>query len=273
MAQARAAAARLRDDNAERREIERGMVEEAVAMVESSGSWERRASIVVGSPKWHAGVVGIVAARLVDRFYRPAFVLAMGDVLTRGSGRSIAGVHLLEALESCRERLMSFGGHRAAAGVTLRTEEVARFAAAFEASVRARTEPAHFVPRIDIDEEVTLATIDRPMVDDLQALEPSGPGNPAATFLSRGVEIVSRREVGVPDRQGGAGGDVRRPHVKMLLRQGGALVEAIGFRMSGLPIPQRSLIDVVFSPQPEDWGGRCGISLRVIDMRPAREGP
>ena len=266
---ARAAAARLRDDNAERREIERRMVSEAVAMVESNAAWERRAAIVVGSPSWHPGVVGIVAARLVDRYYRPAFVLAMGESLTRGSGRSIAGLHLVEALDGCRGRLMSFGGHRAAAGVTLRTDEVPQFAAAFEESVRARTGPAHFVPRLDVDEEIALAEIDRTLVEDLRALEPSGPGNPAPTFLSRAVEVVSRREVGVADEQAG---DVRPPHVKMLLRQGGAVVEAIGFRLSRLPIRQGSVIDVVFSPQPEDWGGRRGVSLRVIDMRPAGEG-
>jgi len=270
LSEARVTAARLRDDNTERREIERRMVGEAVAMVESDGCWERRASIVVGSPSWHAGVVGIVAARLVDRYYRPAFVLALGDPLARGSGRSIAGVHLVEALESCRGRLMSFGGHRAAAGVTLRTDEVPQFAAAFEDSVRARTDPSHFVPRLDVDEEVAFAQIDRNLVEDLQVLEPSGPGNPAPTFLSRAVEIVSRREVGVPDEQGG---DVRRPHVKMLLRQGGVLIDAIGFRMSRLPVRQGNVVDVVFSPQREDWGGRRGVSLRVIDMRPAGEGP
>jgi single-stranded-DNA-specific exonuclease len=270
LAEARMTAARLRDDNVERREIEQRMVGEAIAMVEGDGSWTRRASIVVGSPAWHPGVVGIVAARLVDRYYRPSFVLAMGDTLTRGSGRSIAGLHLVETLEGCRDVLQGFGGHRAAAGLTMRTDDVPRFAATFEASVRARTDPGHFIPRLDVDEEVPFAAIDRQLVEDLRMLEPSGPGNPAPTFLSRAVEIVSRREVGVPDEQGG---DVRRPHVKMLLRQGSAVVDAIGFRMSRLPIRQGSLIDVVFSPQPEDWGGRRGVSLRVIDMRPAGEGP
>jgi len=269
LSEARATAARLRDDNTERREIEQRMVAEAIAMVESDGCWMRRASIVVGSPSWHPGVVGIVAARLVDRYYRPSFVLAMGEEVTRGSGRSIAGLHLVETLEDCRERLVGFGGHRAAAGVTLRTDEMPRFAAAFEQSVRARTDATHFIPRLDVDEEVLLGSIDRALVDDLRTLEPSGPGNPAPTFLSRAVEIVSRREVGVPDEQSG---DVRRPHVKMLLRQGSAVFDAIGFRMSRLPIRQGQVVDLVFSPQAEDWGGRSGVSLRVIDMRPVDGG-
>ncbi len=265
MTDARVAAARLQEDNRERREIERRMLEEAVAMVETDGQWRRRASIVVGSPAWHPGVVGIVAARLVDRYYRPAFVFALGDALARGSARSIRALHLVEALTECRDLLVSFGGHRAAAGASLRVEDLGRFAAAFEQSVRGRTGSEDFIPELQIDGEVTLAEVSRPLVDDLSVLEPTGPANPAPTFAARGVEVVDRRAVGRPE---GPDGKMRPPHLKLVLRHGERTVHAIGFRMSALAPEVGSRVDLVFTPERDDWNGNGTVRLRLLDLRP-----
>jgi len=264
---ARVRAARLDDDNRDRQALQRRMVGEAIAMVEADGDWRRRASIVVGSPDWHPGVVGIVAARLAERYYRPTFVMSLSGSLARGSGRSIPGVHLVEAVRDCGASLLSFGGHRAAAGVTLRSAEVGSFAAALDHCLRERTRVEDFVPRVEIDGEMSLRELTPELVEDLGMLEPTGPANPAPVLLSSRVRIVSRRNVGSP---GGQGEDQQPPHMKLLLRQDGMTVEAIGFHMSSLHASVRERVDVVYSPLWSDWGGRRRVEIRMLDLRPAQ---
>jgi single-stranded-DNA-specific exonuclease len=267
LAAARVTAGSLRASNDERREIEARMLDAAIAMVERDGDWRRRASIVVGSPEWHPGVIGIVAARLAERYYRPAFVVSTAERTARGSGRSIRGLHLVEALGDCGDLLTGFGGHAAAAGFSMRSEDLSRFAAAFEQSVRARTDAEDFVPRLDVDAEVPLAEVTRELVEDLRVLEPSGPANPTAAFVARAAEIVARRDVGAPVPE--SSGELRRPHLKLFLRQGAATYDAIGFRMSAIPVRAGDRVDMVFTPECNDWGGRREVSLRLLDLRPA----
>lgn len=265
--EARMMAAQLGDDNRDRQALERKVTEEAVAMIEADGAWRRRASLVVAAPDWHPGVVGIVAARLVERYYRPAFVIALGDEIARGSGRSIRRLHLVEALRDCRVPFLSFGGHAAAAGVTLRNDDLPRFTTAFEESVRARMHAEDFVPQVDVDAEMAFPEVTRGLVEDLQILEPTGPANPAPTFLTKGVEVLGRREVGAPDGRDGA---LRPPHLKLLLRQGAVDHDAIGFRMSGVRVRRGDRVDVVFSPECNDWDRRRSVTLRLRDLRPAQ---
>ena len=263
---ARAALVTLDSHNRERQALQRRMLGEAIAMVEADRDWRRRASIVVGSPDWHPGVVGIVAARLAERYYRPTFVMSLSDSLARGSGRSIPGVHLVETLRECGAPLLSFGGHQAAAGVTLRSAEVGSFAAALERRLREQTRTEDFVPQLEIDGEISLGELTPELMEDLEALEPTGPANPAPVLLSRRVQIVSRRDVGAPIEQEE---EQQPPHMKLLLRQEGVALEAIGFQMSSLHASARERIDVVFSPVSSDWGGRRRVELRMLDLRPA----
>jgi single-stranded-DNA-specific exonuclease len=266
LADARAALVTLDSDNRERQVLQQRMLREAIAMVEADRDWRRRASIVVGSPDWHPGVVGIVAARLAERYYRPTFVMSLNDSLARGSGRSIPGVHLVEALRECGAPMLSFGGHRAAAGVSLRSAEVGLFAAALEHRLHEQTRMEDFVPQLEIDGEISLGEITPELLEDLEALEPTGPANPAPVLLSRRIQIVSRRDVGVPVDHAG---EQQPPHMKLLLRQEGVTLEAIGFQMSSLHASARERIDVVFSPECSDWGGRRRVELRMLDLRPA----
>ena len=266
LADARAALVTLGSNNRERQALQRRMLGEAIAMVEADRDWRRRASIVVGSPDWHPGVVGIVAARLAERYYRPTFVMSLSDSLARGSGRSIPGVHLVEALRECGAPLLSFGGHRAAAGVTLRSAEVGSFAAALERRLREQTRTEDFVPQLEIDGEISLGELTPELMEDFEVLEPTGPANPAPAFLSRRLQIVSRRDVGAPTDQEE---ERQPPHMKLLLRQEGVMIEAIGFQMSSLHASARERIDVVFSPVCSDWGGRRRVELRMLDLRPA----
>jgi single-stranded-DNA-specific exonuclease len=212
---ARALAAELECCNAERRAIEETMVGEAVRLV---GDRPGR-SIVVASDGWHQGVVGIVAARLAERFHRPALVIALDGEVGRGSGRSVRGVDLHGAVSECRAHLETFGGHRQAVGFSLRRERVDALAESFEDAIARTVRPADTEPLLALDAEVALSSLTQALAEALVALEPHGPGNPEPVFLARDVRVVSARSVGDPSR----------PHLRLRLSQDGRTVPAIAF--------------------------------------------
>src|SRR6266404_4868580 len=201
-------AAELEVHNAERRALEDGMVAEAVSAIEARRDPQAR-TIVVAREGWHPGVVGIVAARLAERFHRPALAIALEGATARGSGRSVRGVHLHAAMGECRALLEAFGGHRQAVGFTVRRERVGELAARFEEAVSGQTTPADLEPLLEIDAEAPLAIATPALAEALAALEPHGPGNPEPTLVARGVEIEGVRRVGDP----------ARPHLRLRLRQ------------------------------------------------------
>jgi single-stranded-DNA-specific exonuclease len=258
---ARSLVATLELLNAERRAIEDGMVAEAIAQVEGRPDHREACTLVVAQDGWHAGVVGIVAARLAERFHRPAVVLALEGDVGRGSGRSVRDVHLLEALEPCRPFLDAFGGHRQAIGLTIRRDRIADLRRAFEASVRRRTRPADLEPRLEIDALVSLGAATPALATALAALEPHGPGNPEPRLLARGVDVEGVRLVGDPDR----------PHLKLRLRQDGRTLPAIGFGLGRLPVRAGDQLDMVFTPRLVRWQGAERLELEIVDVR--RAGP
>jgi single-stranded-DNA-specific exonuclease len=255
---ARALAAALEVHNAERRAIEEAMLSEALAIVGEPDP--ARCTTVVAGDGWHAGVVGIVAARLAERFHRPALVIALDGLLGRGSGRSVRGVDLHGALSSCGELLETFGGHRQAVGLTVRRDRIATLAERFERAVRERTAPADLEPLLEIDAEAPPGLVTPGLMDALAALEPHGPGNPEPTFVARDVAVDGVRVVGVPSR----------PHLKLRLRHGGRTVSGIGFGLGALPVRAGDRIDVVFTPRRGRWQGTERLEAEVIDARGAR---
>ncbi len=255
-AEARRLAAVLDDHNLERRGIEEAIYVEAVQRIESLGDTGARRSFVLASEGWHAGVVGIVASRLVERYFRPVVLLAIEGEMARGSARGIPSVHLFEALRSCRELLERFGGHRMAAGLTIRRSQVDEFDVAFERAVEAVTSPADFVPETTVDAELELDDVSFAMLDDLDRLEPHGQGNPRPRFLVAGAEVVSSRIVG-------------ERHLKLGVRgrRGGMVVDAIAFRKAERCPEPGSSIDLVVSLHPNRWEGREEVQLSVRDLR------
>jgi len=250
-----AIAAELDSANAERQAVERQIFDEAVAMVESAGDYPQRRSIVLASETWHQGVVGIVASRLVERYHRPTILIALGeDGSAKGSGRSIPGFHLLDALGPCAPCLERFGGHRHAAGVGLRTENVAAFCAAFEAEAGRLLTDDDLVPRLEVDVEVQPEDITREIALELKRLEPFGSGNPEPVLVMRGMTVTERRTVG--------GG-----HLRLRLARDGFTFNAIAFRMAERETP--GLVDVAFFPELNEWNGSTTLQLRVKDLRPA----
>ncbi|MBC8019114.1 MAG: single-stranded-DNA-specific exonuclease RecJ [Verrucomicrobia bacterium] len=248
-------AADLDSANAERQAIERRIFDEAEAMIHTADNAVVRRSIVLASAEWHQGVVGIVASRLVERYHRPTILIALTeDGLGKGSGRSIPGFHLLDALSACSQHLERFGGHRYAAGVGLRAEKVAAFAESFEAEAARMLTDADLTPTLDIDAEVHPADITKELALELKRLEPFGAGNPEPVLMMRGMTVVERRVVG-------------EGHMRLRLTGENRSFIAIAFRMAEREIPGQ--IDIAFFPEINEWKGSSSVQLRIKDLRPA----
>ncbi|HKC59720.1 MAG TPA: single-stranded-DNA-specific exonuclease RecJ [Myxococcales bacterium] len=267
-AEARELAEQLDRANAERQDLQARIADEAVRKAQEMG--DRRA-LVVSSPGWHLGVVGIVASRLVDRFHRPALVLCEDEGGTaKGSGRSIEGFHLYDALASCAVHLTRFGGHRHAAGVTLPTSAVHRLAEALETVARERLAPEQLEPRLRIDSTVRLEEIDRALAEQLRRLAPFGAGNPEPVFACDDLEALEVRTL--PDRRSGGPG-----HLKLRLAAPvpggwsprvsdaptGAPIDAIAFGMGGIPIARGARLRAAFQIGVDSYFGEERVQLRV----------
>lgn len=255
-ARAEQLAAELDQENRTRQGIEQEILEETLRRIERDPAFAERRSIVLASSDWHPGVIGIVASRLVDRFYRPTVLIALSDEkgIGRGSGRSIRGFNLHGAFTACAPLLEGFGGHRMAAGLSIRADQVAAFAERFEAAVRAATTADLFIQQMMVDAELTFPEINEVLVRDLALLEPHGPGNPEPVFLARNVTVLDRRIVG-------------DNHLKLYLRQAGRALPAIGFRMAERDLPDAGSIDILFSPDVNEWNGASSLQLRLRDLR------
>jgi single-stranded-DNA-specific exonuclease len=255
-ARAEQLAAELDQENRARQSIEQEILNEALHEVERIPEFSARRSIVLASSDWHPGVIGIVASRLVERFYRPTVLIAIDTAtgLGRGSGRSIRGFSLYEAFKACSHLLAGFGGHPMAAGLSIRDQQVGSFADAFEAAVREVTGPDVFIPETFIDAELSLDEVDDQLLTDLARLEPHGPSNPEPIFLARRVTVQSRRIVG-------------EKHLRLSLRQGTRILPAIGFGLADAPIDDGGTIDVLVSPEYNEWKGSTTLQLRLRDFR------
>jgi single-stranded-DNA-specific exonuclease len=252
-------AAELDQENRARQTIEQAILDDAIRRIETGADSSVRRSIVLASTDWHPGVIGIVASRLVERYYRPTVLIAIdaGTGLGRGSGRSIRALNLHAAFQSCAHLLEGFGGHRMAAGLSIRQERVGDFAEQFEVAVRAVTGPDDFIPETLVDAEVAFADVTDGLLDDLARLEPHGPGNPEPIFFTRDTSVLSRRIVG-------------ENHLKLYLRHGERALSAIGFNMGDATIADGAALDILFSAERNEWNGTTSLQLRLRDVRPAR---
>lgn len=257
-AEARRLAGVLDEENRVRRETERRVLEEARTMLASFDS-EREVAIVLGARDWHPGVIGIVASRLVEEFYRPAVLVAVGpDGVGKGSARSIEGFHLHRALAACAEHLLEFGGHAAAAGLRMEESRLDAFRAAFESHARAALTAEHLVPRIRID-------LDLPALADVSQLHalvehfaPFGPGNARPVFCARGLQLVGYPRV------------VGEDHVRLRVSREGRWLDAIGFRMASRlqeVNPTLGPVAIAFTLEEDDWNGRNDLRARLLDFR------
>jgi single-stranded-DNA-specific exonuclease len=183
-------ALRLGELNGDRQLEEQRILEEICRQIDTTPEWKDAYSLVVAGEKWHRGVIGICATRVVERYHRPTLVFSCEDGEAHGSGRSIPAFHILDALESCSELFTRYGGHAHAVGCALPVERLPEFRARLEAYARQRLVLGDFVPVLDYDGEVRLDGIDQGFWESLVKLEPFGSGNPTPVFVARGARIV-----------------------------------------------------------------------------------
>ena len=243
--------------NRTRQQLEAEIMQEALLQVEAS---EVPSAIVLASRRWHLGVVGVVAARLVERFHRPTIVIAMNEQgIGKGSARTVPGFNLYEALASCRDLLVSFGGHPTAAGVTVAEDRLPEFVERFTAMAGVWAQARPDVPTLHVDSEVRLDDVTLRLLQEIEALHPFGAGNPEPMFAGKRLEIMNARVVG-------------EKHLKLTLRQGHSpAFDSIGFGMKSLKeqgLSLRSPVDVAFTPELNQWNGHDRIQLRIRDIRP-----
>ena len=258
---AREIARGLDAQNTERRDVDRALAEDAIEMALAAGLDSPAAhAIVLGSETWHGGVIGIVASRLVERFGKPTVLISFSGEAGHGSGRSVPGVNLYDALASCSEHLIGFGGHAMAAGVRIEQAALSAFAAALSDYVGAHRTDDPTVTVLDIDAETTLAGLSYPAVAHLARLAPFGEGNPAPVVALRGCKLI-----GAPRRMGRSG-----QAVSLVLGQDGATVRAVGFAMGDLPdhLVGVNTVDVAGTPELNTYQGRTTVQLQLLDVRP-----
>jgi single-stranded-DNA-specific exonuclease len=259
----------LEDQNGKRQSLEREMLRSARDMVEGEGLVGRPA-LVLSHPQWHAGVIGIVASRLVDLYGRPALLIALkpapdddptAPVVGLGSGRSVPGFPLNEALEACSPHLLSHGGHKAAAGFKVLAENIGAFREAF-CDYAARHFPAAGppAPTITLDAEVPLASLTVSLVKDLDRLEPYGADNRKPVFLAGDLAVDGEpRLVGQGSR-----------HLSFRVRQNGISLKAIAFGMCERGEELMSAggaCSLAFTPKINEWNGRRSVDLEVVDLQ------
>lgn len=259
--EADALAAEMEAENRTRRAIDRETLRQALTRLEREFDPSRDFGVVLAARDWHPGVIGIVASRVVEHVHRPTVLIAMDDdgARGRGSARSIPGFHLYDAIRDCSDLLERFGGHRQAAGLEVLGTRLDAFTDAFNRRAAAALEPEDLKPRVHIDLELGLGEASMDLVDLLRHFGPFGMGNPSPVLAARGVGLAR------PART------VGRDHARLLLKQNGSRLSAIGFGMAGrfAESDDGSRYDIAFQLRDDEWNGRRSIEAKLIDVHDA----
>ena len=256
-ASALAIASLLQQDNLDRREADTSISEEALQQIEMDPTHVTKKSSVVFQAHWHKGVVGIVASRLIEKHYKPTIVLTQSGEVITGSARSVLGFNLYEALHACRTHLIGYGGHFAAAGMTMAVDQLEPFKIAFENAVAERITIEQLTPEIAINAILPLDHINMNFFQIISQMEPYGPDNVRPIFLAKGVRDAGYTKL------------VKEAHISFHVIQEQNTVKGIGYNMpqhidlikSGKPF------DLVFQLQLNEWQGTQTVQLQVIDIK------
>ena len=225
---------------------------EAIEEIESHPEYLNTNSIVVSSRGWHPGVIGIVASRIVERYGKPAVLVAVGeDGIGKGSGRSVTGINIYRALTQCSELLLQYGGHEQAAGISIREGNIDKFRKMLEVAIGNQDELLESVLKIDC--RVELESISEELISEFETLEPFGIGNPEPVLLAKSVEVLSERLL-------------KDKHLRLKVKQGDKPFDAIWFNMKEPRLLKQNEIDIVFTPEFNKWNGKKELRLRVRDI-------
>jgi single-stranded-DNA-specific exonuclease len=256
-AEAMTIAESLEEDNTNRKKIDEETLEDALEQLRRMGP-DLPPAIVLWSDRWHPGVLGIVASRLMERFHRPTVLISADEDEGKGSGRSIPGFDVCQALQECREHLIGFGGHSYAAGLTIRAEQMSEFRNRLCRVVTDRLDPDDYIPKLSIDGPLPLDECNEDLVTFLDRLSPFGIGNAEPLFIADDVRLATPPMV------------VSRNHLKMSLRQNGRDLDCIGFGMGHLAGPIQAdggRVSIAFVPTINVWQNRARLQLKLRDIQ------
>jgi len=242
--------------NRERQKIEKSMVEEVIGVVRAKFDAQKDFVVVEGQLLWHIGVVGIVASRVLQEFYRPTLIIGGENGQMRGSGRSIAGFDLAAALRECDDLLLRHGGHAMAAGLSVLPEKIELLRERLNAIARRSLQPEDLQPPLRLDAEIGLDEVNFDSLAELDRLKPNGMGNPAYQFCARGLTHKK------PLCRMGA----NKQHVKMWVTDGRVTHEAVWWNAGNGSLPVGKF-DLAFAPSLNDYNGRTSVQLKVLDWR------
>ena len=246
-------AAEIELNNNSRKDLDQKITKEALKMID-----ENKKSTVVFSKNWHKGVVGIVASRLIEFSYKPTIVLAESDGLLTGSARSVHDFNLYEAISKCSHLCEKFGGHKYAAGLSIKKENLNKFIDAFEAEVQNTIKKEQLMPRIKVDMEIDVNDIDEKLLRIIKQFAPFGPLNMSPVFISRGViDNGYGRQIGKD-----------KSHLKVSLKTSKGLISGIGFGMGDFfqKINNSKPFDLCYSIKENEWNGRKSLQLMIVDI-------
>jgi single-stranded-DNA-specific exonuclease len=248
--------------NSSRRDIDSLITQEALNTIGGDPVLQKMKSTVLFNPRWHKGVIGIVASRLIDTWYRPTVILTESNGFATGSARSVFGFDLYQAVDSCSDLLENFGGHKYAAGLTMKLENISKFQKRFEEAVSATLTPEQMIPVVEIDTEISLADIDMKFFRILKQFEPFGPENMAPVFLTENVADNGTGKVV------GSTGD----HLKLNLIQEAdpyKVYPAIAFQMGNLykKVSNGQGFDICYCIEQNEFMGRTNLQLNIRDIK------
>lgn len=247
----------LHIDNSDRKVADQTITEEALLLIKNDLECNGRKSTVLFQSHWHKGVVGIVASRLIDHYYRPTIILTQSGDYAAGSARSVAGFNVYEAIHQCKDLLLGYGGHFYAAGMTLELENIPAFQQRFEEVVAASITSDLLTPEIVIDAEVKFSDLRQNFYNILYQMEPYGPENLRPVFVARRVRNTGFSRI------------VKECHVRFSLKQDGVIFTGIGFNLAEKfsLVDSKEEFDIVFTLDENDWNNQKNLQLKVIDFR------
>ncbi len=249
---------KVQQNNTDRKTIDKDITDEAFAMIDNNETLIHKKTTVLYQEHWHKGVVGIVASRMIEKYYRPTIILASSNGKAVGSGRSVPGFDLYDAIDSCSEHLVQFGGHKYAAGLTIELDKIQDFSDAFEKIVTERITADQQIPQVEIDAEIELTDINDKFYNILEQMAPFGPGNMRPTFVTKEVYDTGYSKV------------LNGNHLKLnILKDGQSPKNGVGFGMGNYMelMEQKETVDICYQLYANEWNNQIKIEFKLKDLR------
>jgi single-stranded-DNA-specific exonuclease len=256
--QAENIAAILETENRNRKNVDEETFRQAILQVEDEHDSESDCTLVLHKRSWHSGVIGIVASRIVEKYYRPTILISVEDGIGKGSARSIRGFDIYLALSECKDLLLGFGGHKYAAGLTIRENKIDEFKTRFEEVAASKLNKDLLTSKLHIDAELTLEEINGKLIKLLKHFAPFGPQNMRPVFMSKNLRVVGSPSI------------VGNNHLRFKVRRDGKAMDAIGFGMGNLIYriaPDEANLDIAYVIDENEYMGQTSIQLRIKDLR------